>query len=179
MQKPHMPNAPSHWRTRAHTWHERRVQKHIATMRHILAQHANSGVAERGPSLQAVTTIYLGLLRASQRNQQYHGQPLHDSIWALFSQVAALPLSYQAFIPRCMTHGYYNPRLGVWLDEPCNNAPKCGHRNMPVTKTLRLTPVDDYMLRRGARLDSQQQATYEQEVQQWWASQLRTALGAS
>jgi hypothetical protein len=137
----------------------RRLQRNSQTMRTMLAQHAHEG---RSPSVTAINTLYLSLLEGNAKPEQ----------WTLFSKVASLPLTTTKFLPKCMTHGYYHPRKKEWVEQPCNNAPHCGHANVPVSTTIELEPLDQHRLNMGTVIG-------QQAAQSWWGKQLAEALGGA
>ena len=144
---------------------QRRVLRNINTMRCMLAQHQQK---DQCPSLQAVTTLYLSLLEGNA----------DSSVWALFTQVASLPLVTTVFKPQCVLTGYHGLK-GVWIEGACQNAPHCGHKNVPVSTTVTLTSVDSYMLERGVAAHSQGTTLHAQDVSQWWTAAITQALGVN
>lgn len=114
------------------------------------------------PPLQAINTLYLSLLDGDA----------DEATWALFNKVASLPLVTTKLQPNCITRGYFHMGLKEHFEGPCDNWPKCGHRNEEVSTTVTLTSVDAYMLERGQRLG-------KTIIAQWWGQQLAQALAAT
>lgn len=126
----------------------RAVARSQKTLRTMLVEHQHEG---KQPYVSAVATLLTNLLANDAPNE----------VWALFHQVATLPLSLHQLKPQCMVTGYYG-RGGVWHEGPCGNAPHCGHRNVQVTETVRLTPPEARNMKRG--------------IHAWWGRQLDNAL---
>lgn len=137
----------------------RRLKRNAQTMQTILSQHEHEG---KSPSVLAINTLFLSLLEGNAGSEQ----------WTLFSKVAGLPLTTTVFLPKCETHGYYNPRRKQWVDEPCGKAPYCGHPNMSVTTTIKLDALDQHRLNMGSIIGLQ-------AAQSWWGKQLADALGGT